>query len=68
MSTTHDLESLLKKLDHKDKKEIKKLQASINTLWHKAYKLNSHKTNIKEIKKMYHSINDVKKIIDAHLD
>ena len=68
MSATHDLESLLKKLDHKDKKEIKKLQSCINAIWNKAYKLNSHKTNIKEIKKMYGSINDVKKIIDAHLD
>lgn len=68
MSTVHDLESLLKKLDHKDKKELKKLQSSINTIWNKAYKLNSHQSNIKEIKKMFHSINNVKKIIDDHLD
>jgi len=67
MSATHSLEGLLKKLDHKDKHELKKLQSCIHSIWNKAYKLNSHQSNIKEIKKMYESINDVKKIIDAHL-
>ena len=68
MSTTHDLESLLNKLDHKDKHEVKKLQSSIHSIWHKAHKLKAHKTTINEIKKMYESINHVKKIIDKHLD
>jgi len=67
MNETHNLEKILKNMNHKEKKEIKKLQSSIHTIWHKAHKLKAHKTNINEIKKMYDSINDVKKIIDSHI-
>ena len=67
MSGSHDLEKILKNMNHKEKKEMKILQSCIDNIWHKAHKLKAHKTNIKEIKKMYDSIHDVKKIIDSHM-
>jgi len=68
MSKTYNLEDILKKMSSKEKKEMKKLQVKINAIWHQTHKLNAHQTHIKQIRKMYESINDVKKIIDSYLD
>ena len=68
MSKTYNLEDILKKLDHKEKKEMKKLQVRINAIWHQTHKLNAHQTHIKQIRQMYESINGVKKSIDSYLD
>lgn len=68
MSKTYNLEDILKKMNQKEKKEMKKLQVRINAIWHQAHKLNAHETHIKEIRKMYESIHDVKKSIDSYLD